>query len=207
MRVGFETSSQSLEFFSVGQNIWIMRNKMAFMDTTQWNKPPLSFSQTWRRGLHQCRQPIIAAVREREGKYIFCLSSKFCLKETSELTNLLKTIPGFENCDKEDANEWLESNSDPGFQILSEDEIIKCVQEISDASDNETDEDGDDGGSNKGLTHAEGFAALETAMLWYGHQSECCPTKLLLLKGLRDLGGKKLRSTFRQREISNFFNQ
>ena len=65
----------------------------------------------------------------------------------------------------------LESNSDPGFQILSEDEIIKCVQEISDASDNETDEDGDDGGSNKGPTHAEGFAALEMAMLWHERQS------------------------------------
>ena len=39
--------------------------------------------------------------------------------------------------------------------------MINCVQEISDASDNETDEDGDDGGSNKGLTHAEEFAALE----------------------------------------------
>ena len=81
--------------------------------------------------MHQYRQPIITAEREREreregGKYIFCLSSKFCLK----LTNLFQTIPGFENCEKEDANEWLESNSDPGFQILREDEIIKCVQEI-----------------------------------------------------------------------------
>ena len=50
--MGFETSSQSLEFVSVGQNIWIMGNKMAFVDTTQWNKPLLSFSKTWRRGLY-----------------------------------------------------------------------------------------------------------------------------------------------------------
>ena len=67
----------------------------------------------------------------------------------------------------------------------------EMMTRISNPEISETDEDGDDGGSNKGPTHAEGFAALETAMLWYECQSECCSTKLLLLKGLRDVAAKK----------------
>ncbi|GFU56582.1 uncharacterized protein TNCV_1407211 [Trichonephila clavipes] len=32
---------------------------------------------------------------------------------------------------------------------------------------------------------------LETAMEWYEQPSECCPTQLLLLKGIRGLAAKK----------------
>lgn len=70
-----------------------------------------------------------------------------------------------EDCDEVDTNEWLESDSDLHSQILNEDEIIKCVQEISDTMENEADENIDDTDENMDPTHAEGFAVLEMAMM------------------------------------------
>ena len=88
-------------------------------------------------------------------------------QQNNEFTDLFQSISGFEDYGEEDANEWLQSDTDPSFQSLNEDEIIKCVLETSDDTDNETDDDGGDGDDNKGPTHAEGFAALETAMMCY----------------------------------------
>ena len=106
-------------------------------------------------------------------------------QQTNEITNLIQSIAGFQECDKEDANEWLESDTDPGFQILNEDEVITCVQEKYNSTEIETDEDEDDCDKNKGPSHAEAFVALETAMMWYERQHECCSTQLLLLKRLK----------------------
>ena len=52
--------------------IRIVMMKIKLVVTLQWNKPPLSLSQKWRLGS--------TSAREREGKYIFYLSPKFCLK-------------------------------------------------------------------------------------------------------------------------------
>ena len=43
--------------------------KIKLVVTPQWNKPPLSLSQKWRRGSNNAVNIII----EREGKHIFCL--------------------------------------------------------------------------------------------------------------------------------------
>ena len=119
-------------------------------------------------------------------------------QQSNEFTDLFQSVSGFEDCDEQDANEWLQSDDDPGFQSLNEDETIKCVLETSDATDNEMDADGGDGDDNEGPTHAEGFAALEVAMMWYERQPEYCCTQLLLLKGIRDLATRKRRSMFKQ---------
>ena len=52
--------------------IWIVRMKINLVVSPQWNKPPLSLSQKWRRGSPNDVNILIE--REREGKYIFCLS-------------------------------------------------------------------------------------------------------------------------------------
>ncbi|GFX50690.1 hypothetical protein TNCV_2722761 [Trichonephila clavipes] len=63
------------------------------------------------------------------------------------------------------------------LQMLSDDEIVTSVQEKSDSVDDETDENEDNNNeSSKGPSNAVAFSALETAMLWYDQQSECCLT-------------------------------
>lgn len=64
---------------------------------------------------------------------------------------------------------WLESNNDPGFQILNNDEILSFVQDKQQTVID--DEDGEDEQSEenrkRGPSHEEIFTALETAMSWY----------------------------------------
>ncbi|GFW38695.1 uncharacterized protein TNCV_3880621 [Trichonephila clavipes] len=72
-----------------------------------------------------------------------------------------------------------------GFQMLNDDEIVTSVQEESDPVDDETDEDKDNNSrqSNKGLSNADAFSALETAMGWYEQRQSavllnyCCSKK------------------------------
>ncbi|GFT82566.1 uncharacterized protein TNCV_1633681 [Trichonephila clavipes] len=94
------------------------------------------------------------------------------------------------------------------IQMLHDDEIVTDVKEESDPIEDKTDEDEDNNNENsKDPTNAGAYSALETAMEWYGQQSECCPTQLLLLKIFRDLAAKKQSYTMVQRKISDYFPQ
>lgn len=56
----------------------------------------------------------------------------------NEMTALFSTINGFEECDAEDAKEWLNNDTNlVGFTILSDDDIVKIVNEAC-LSDNES---------------------------------------------------------------------
>ncbi|GFV70980.1 uncharacterized protein TNCV_2355241 [Trichonephila clavipes] len=79
--------------------------------------------------------------------------------------------------------------------MLNDDKIVTSVQKESDPVDDETDEDENNNGSSKGLSNADAFSELETAMEWYEQQSEPCPTHLLLLKRIRGIAAKKRRCT------------
>ncbi|GFS95185.1 uncharacterized protein TNCV_2705281 [Trichonephila clavipes] len=57
------------------------------------------------------------------------------------ITDLVQSIPGFQECD-EDVETWMACDAeDCGFQMLNDDEIVTSVQEESDPVDDETDED------------------------------------------------------------------
>ena len=45
-----------------------------------------------------------------------------------EVTSLLKLMPGFKDCDENDASEWLESDkNNHGHQILNYEEITNTI--------------------------------------------------------------------------------
>ncbi|KAK9738726.1 hypothetical protein QE152_g9635 [Popillia japonica] len=105
-------------------------------------------------------------------------------------------IAGFSDCDQADAKAWLESGSDPGYQIMDDNDILNHVQESQDIieSDNEDEEleematgphvqesqdiiesDNEDEELEEmatGPTHEQAFAALNTAMDWYEKQKD-----------------------------------
>ncbi|XP_015606874.2 jerky protein homolog-like, partial [Cephus cinctus] len=112
----------------------------------------------------------------------------------NEFTELFNSIPGFTDCNHEDAENWLNDDADdPGCQILTDDQIVSSVlhDENIDPEDNDSDENTD--ASDK-PSHGEAFEAFETAMEWYEKQPEYCPTQLLLLKRFRDLAAQKRAS-------------
>ncbi|GFW61848.1 uncharacterized protein TNCV_4668731 [Trichonephila clavipes] len=117
-----------------------------------------------------------------------------------EFTDFVQSTPGFLECDEEDVETWMACDAENcGFPMLNDDEIVTTVQEESDHVDDEMDENEDNNNeSSKGISNADAFSALDTAIEWYDQQSECCPTQLLLLKTIRDLAVKKRRCTIVQ---------
>ena len=87
--------------------------------------------------------------------------------------------------------------NDPGYQILSDDEIVRNLFE-EDETDDLTE------GEN-GPSHSEAFDALDLAFKWFERQEESNTTQLLQLRRLRDLAALKRKSTMKQTKISSFF--
>ncbi|GFW24125.1 uncharacterized protein TNCV_4951691 [Trichonephila clavipes] len=108
--------------------------------------------------------------------------------QREEITVFVQSIRRFQECVEENVRTRLPCNAeDWGFEMLNDNEIVTSVQKESDPDDDETDEDEDNNNeSSKGLSNADPFPALETAMEWYEK-----PTQLLLLKKVRNLAAKK----------------
>ncbi|XP_067136916.1 jerky protein homolog-like [Centruroides vittatus] len=124
----------------------------------------------------------------------------------SHLCGLIKECYGFEECDNENIQDWLECDADdPGYQILSDDEIIASVIDNQDPCDDE-EEPSDDNRAEKGPSSEEAFHGLETAMKWLEQQEECDTIQLLFLKHVRDLVAKKRVSAVKQKKILDFFS-
>ncbi|XP_050065139.1 jerky protein homolog-like [Aphis gossypii] len=139
-------------------------------------------------------------------KKLWVVSVEFEAEEETDLNNLddfvdlFNEIPGFNDCNYDDAVDWLATDvNDQGYQILDSDEIISSLrnEESDDSSSDES------MGTPKGPTSAEAFAAFETGLEWFEKQAECCPTQLLLLKRLRDLAAEKRVAAHRAVPISS----
>lgn len=124
----------------------------------------------------------------------------------SELAGLIKESSGFEECDQENIQDWLECDvDDPGYQVLTDDEIIASVINDQDPCDDE-EEPSDNDRAEKGPSSEEAFHCLETAMKWLEQQEECDAVQLLSLKRVRDLAAKKRVSVLKQKKILDFFS-
>ena len=87
---------------------------------------------------------------------------------------------------------------DPGFQILTDEEIVGSV--LAETNEVLTDEEECDESEIKGPTHSEAFDAFETAMAWCEQQNECCSTQLLFLKKMKDLAATKRVTNLKQKK-------
>ena len=116
-----------------------------------------------------------------------------------EITKIAARLPGFEQCDENDLHRWLEKDiGDPGFQILTDEEIVGSV--LAETNDEVlTNEEKCDESEIKGSTHAEAFDAFKTAMEWCEQQNKCCSTQLLFLKKMRDLAATKRVTNLKQK--------
>ncbi|XP_053968354.1 jerky protein homolog-like [Anastrepha ludens] len=120
----------------------------------------------------------------------------------SEMVELMKEVSGFEECDQENVHEWLEfGEDDPGYELLTDDDIIAQVQ-VSEDDDEISD---DIVSAKKSPSNEEAFKCFETVIKWLEHQDECNSVQLLSLKRLRDLAAKKRVSKLKQTKCSTFF--
>ncbi|KAK9751248.1 Tc5 transposase DNA-binding domain [Popillia japonica] len=84
----------------------------------------------------------------------------------NEIRDICSTLPGFEQCDKDDAMEWLGVDSnDPGYQILTDQEIADMLNDEDTDTIGSEGDDAENGTEKTGPTHSDAFVAAVTLML------------------------------------------
>lgn len=124
----------------------------------------------------------------------------------TDIAAICQNIPGFEECDEQDVNEWLESDHNlQGHQIYEDDEIVDVVSNMADDNAEDSSDDDHDNDDPK-PSHSDAFNSLETAMKWFENQPESNSAELLVLKRIRDLAAKKRAAIAVQKKISDYFH-
>lgn len=90
--------------------------------------------------------------------------------ELTEIVDLYFNIPGFGECDEEDAQLWLAHDDDPGYQIMNNEEIVALVEESQEAL-LEDEYDNSEENPRRPSNDAAPQASY-TAMEWYENQEE-----------------------------------
>lgn len=108
------------------------------------------------------------------------------------------------NLTNEDVSSWLNSDSsDPGYQLLSDDEIIDSITtHIPD--DDGSDEEEDESDTQETPTCGAVAEMLDKCLVWYEQQKESMATSLLMLKNIRDLAATKRYSNLKQLTLLSF---
>lgn len=123
-----------------------------------------------------------------------------------EIRKMIVKIPGCTEVSSEDVGEWMACDtSDPGFQILNDDEIVVSVREDVEVEVEE--ELSADVEVDAGPSASEAFAGLETALKWMERQPECDHLQLLTVKRMRDLAARKRLKTAKQLTLTEMFKK
>lgn len=124
-------------------------------------------------------------------------------EDNMPLVRLIRKLPGCENADTQEINEWLASDEQ---SEVTDENIIEMVNEEK-TYHKEDDEEETSSQENGKISHGEGVASLEAALRYVEQQEEATPTDVLLLKRWRDIAAKKRCRSQRQRTIDSFFSR
>ncbi|XP_053960531.1 jerky protein homolog-like [Anastrepha ludens] len=124
----------------------------------------------------------------------------------SEMVELMKEVSGFGECDPENVHEWLEfDEDDPGYELLTDDDIIAQVQ-VPEDDDDEDEISVDIVSAEKCPSSEEGFKCFETDIKWLEHQEKCDYVQLLALHNAKEIWRQKKEPQNLSKQIcSNFF--
>ena len=98
--------------------------------------------------------------------------------------------------------DWLaEDSTDPGYQLLTDSEIVAEVTRGGDSLDPESDDEVE---PQPTVSHAQAFDAFETALKWLEGQSDTDPFHLLLVRKWRDTAAQKRVQTLKQTTLLSY---
>lgn len=132
-----------------------------------------------------------------------CLSEETAIElspSNTSFVNLLHRLPGGEDVDEQNIENWFAEENLEIYEEMSDDDIIRSVQkenvlgEIDQnvATNENIDEDED---NRTPISHSAGAEAAETLLKYLRQQSDASGTDIMLVKRLRDRACKK-RNTF-----------
>ena len=135
-------------------------------------------------------------------------SGKQSLEEESPVREMLQALGCLEectDCDETNVEEWLRIDaSDPGYAILSDDEIVQTVTnpETVDTDDSDLNELHD---VEPTPSHAKACEMLKECILWAEQQPKTTGTHMISLSSLMGISAKKRMSSLKQTKITSFF--
>ena len=98
--------------------------------------------------------------------------------------------------------DWLaEDITDPGYQLMSDTEIITEVTRVDINSDPESDVEIV---LQPSVTHTQAFDAFQTALDWLEAQSDTDPSRLLLVRKWRDTAAQKRANAMKQSSLLSY---
>lgn len=114
------------------------------------------------------------------------------------LAELVKKLPGCENTEVSEVAEWLQNDEQ---NEITEEAIVEMICNGAEVSDDED----SCAETVTVVTHTEGLAALETALLYVEQQPEATPSDTMLLRRWRDMTAKKRCTNLKQKTLDSFF--
>ena len=97
-----------------------------------------------------------------------------------------------------------EDSSNPGYQLLTDKEIIQQVVNPSAEEDTDMEDDEDQDELTTTISSGQVANMLEQCLKWYEQQDEATASSLLLLKRIRDLAANKRYKNLKQLTLSSF---
>ena len=98
-----------------------------------------------------------------------------------------------------DISDWIGADScDPGYQVLTNQEIIEQVTCTNPQLSTENKNDSESEDSSSVPTNGVAMEVLDKYLIWYECQSDATPTSVLLLKRIRDLAAKQRYASLKQ---------
>ena len=162
---------------------------VVYMTAAAWEDiPSLTLTKSWNKLLRTAEVPVDSG----DG--------------SDEVLQLAQQLDS--NLETEDVNTWINVDSgDKGYELLSDEDIVKQVTQTNDKEDTEED-DGDEIEEIKDIPCSGDVKdMLDRCLLWYERQDECTATSLLLLKRVRDLAAAKRFANLKQLTLHAFLNQ
>jgi hypothetical protein len=110
----------------------------------------------------------------------------------------------------QDPQQWLnEDADDPGYQIMTDDEIVACVSEQNNFSTvSESDEDIEDSHPESlTMSHTVACESLDNVLKWLECRPDTDPYHILLVRKWRDEAAQKRAQSLKQTSLLAYFNK
>ncbi|KAJ8035273.1 Jerky protein-like-like [Holothuria leucospilota] len=160
-----------------------------YMAAEAWEEvPPITIRRSWRKLGINCDE----------------VDPKTTPVETDgELIEMAQALPGCENIERDHVKEWVNCDkTDPGYQILTDEEIVESVQSRKERK-SEDEEDDNETAVKPSISNSEATIHLEKALEWLEAQPNAKPAQLLILRSIRNMAAE--RRVFPQKKMADFF--
>lgn len=158
---------------------------------------PITLIRSWRKFIdHEAGQCKADVDQSKQGE----------TTEDSHLLSLLRKIPGCENVDRKDMEEWIFADND--FEFTDEDilQLVRQEQQPTEGNSPDDDEEGSSSFSDM-ITHAEGFEILERACAYLEQQDDYTAQDGILFRKWRDYAAPRCITKSKQTSIETFLKK